>query len=381
MSAARPRWARRLSANRLGSSWSHWDSGRVADIEFVFGLARGAVDEERLRRFRADLDSTWSKSLVANVEQRSAFRDRLADRYREGLDAMVMLHVGAFEAAEWADEAIDTVSPDDPDAGDLANYYEVIRGLLARTMMAFDEVTWLLSGGYPNGAYTRVRTMHELAVIASVLAEHASPGADHPELVEMYVQHREVFIRSVADELMATEFLDPDEFFDAETLAALDARHNELIGLYGRRFKSMFGWAGPLFPDNKPISMSRLSGLVTTKLSYFYGLSSSHIHGGSQGWHENFVARGADVILACGATNLGLTAPAQLATTFLLSVLEIAIPAVVKRDGQSDSTGALILAGIRHTADRAMKALSAGEERVVEEERVFQAQKRNLAET
>ncbi|MET7949752.1 DUF5677 domain-containing protein [Micromonospora sp. NPDC005324] len=351
------------------------------DVEFAFGTTEEAVDEERLRRFRARLDLTWSESLAANTEQRSAFRDRLGERYQPGLDAMVMLHVCAFEAAEWAHGAIESASKDDPDRLEFANYYEVVRGLFARTMLAFDEVTWLLRGGYPSGALTRVRTMQELVIIASVLAEHASPGADHPELVEMYVRHHEVFIRSVADELTATGALDPEKYFDADTLAALDAKRDELIGRYGKRFKSMFGWAGPLFPDDKPISMARLSGLVTTKLNYFYGLSSSHIHGGSQGWHENFVTRGDEVALACGPTNLGLVVPAQLATTFLLGMLEVAIPAAIRRDGHTDDTGAMFLSGIRRVAERAIKALSAAEERVAEEERACQAQRRNSADT
>jgi hypothetical protein len=353
----------------------------VNDVEFAFGRAEDAVDEERMKRFLARLDSTWSEDLAANAEQRSAFRDRLGERYQDGLDSMMMLHVCAWEAAEWADKAIESALQDDPEGAEFAYYYDVIRGLLARTMLAFDEVTWLLRGGYPNGAHARVRTMQELFVIASVLAEYASPGADHPELVEMYVRHHEVFIRSVADELMATGVLDPEEYFDTETLAALDARRDELIGLYGNRFKSMCGWAGPLFPDNKPISMARLSGLVTVKMNYFYGLSSSHIHGGSQGWHENFVTRGDEVVLACGPVNLGLAVPAQLATAFLLDVLEIAIPSTIKRKGQADDTGAVFLAGIQRIADRAMKALAAGEKRVIEEERVFQTQRRKLEET
>jgi hypothetical protein len=213
----------------------------MKEVVVTFGITDQAVDEERLKGFLAHLDSTWGEGLAANTEQRSGFRDRLRERYQDGLDAMVMLHVCAFEAAEWAHKALKSALQDDPDRGEFADYYEVIRGLLARTMLAFDEVTWLLRGGYPNGAQTRVRTMQELAIVAAVLADHARPGADHPELIEMYVRHHEVFVRSVADELMATGLSGPQPYFDVETLAALDAQRDELIGLYGSRFKTMCG--------------------------------------------------------------------------------------------------------------------------------------------
>ncbi|MEV7262155.1 DUF5677 domain-containing protein [Micromonospora aurantiaca] len=345
------------------------------EVAFAFGRTERTVDEDRMSRFFDRLDLTWSESLDANSEQRSAFRDRLAERYRGGTDAMLMLHVCAWEAAQWADEAIETALRDDSDPAEFSKYYRVIRGLFARTMLAFDEVSWLLRGGYPNGAHARVRTMHELFVIASVLAKHASPGAGHPELVDMYVRHHEVFTRSVADEIMATGVLDPEEYFDAGTLTALDAKREELIGLYGNRFKSMCGWASPLFPDGKPISMARLSGLVTNKLNYFYGLSSSHIHGGSQGWHDNFVTRGEQTALACGPTNLGLAVPGQLATEFLLGVLNVTIPSRISRKGKVDDTGALFMAGIQRIADRVIEGLASGERRVEEEERAFQAKR------
>ncbi|XVU23003.1 hypothetical protein ACQPZJ_37915 [Actinoplanes sp. CA-054009] len=61
-------------------------------------------------------------------------------------------------------------------------------------------------------------------------------------------------------------------------------------------------------------------------------------------------------------------------------MLEIAVPAAVEKDGKTDDSGSLLLAGLRHTANRAMKALEAGEDRVTREEQDFQERRSGWSE-
>lgn len=61
--------------------------------------------------------------------------------------------------------------------------------LLAAACSCAHEIHWLLGGGYPTGAESRTRTLHELDVTARALARF---GLDDPGLVTRYIEHRAV---------------------------------------------------------------------------------------------------------------------------------------------------------------------------------------------
>lgn len=347
----------------------------MADVQLSFGLGHlKHLSDETLEEYYERLDERWSLGLTESHEYYEEFRSRLGRDYGAGFDALHMVYSGVFEALTWADETLAKVFEDeeDDDREGFEAYYDVVRGLTARGLQAFNEVTWLLKGGFPNGAYVRSRTLHELYVTASILGQFGHPGAEHPELVERYFRHHEAFDRSTAENIMSTGMVDPTVFFDDATLAQLDRNREALLSRYGRSFGTMWGWAAPLFAKNERVTMDKLGDLVEPGLNFFYGMTSAHAHGGSQGWHENFVKRGDETVMSAGPTNLGLVVPAQLATTFLSGLVQISVPAIIETDKHPDDTGAMLLAGIGHLRERAMAGMEAGDEVVKEAERKYQ---------
>ena len=251
-----------------------------------------------------------------------------------------------MEAAEWAAGAVPDAVAGDQDEVEFNRYYGVIRGLAARSLLTFSEIIWQLRGGYVSGALSRIRTLYELAMVANILAEYASPGRSHPELIERYVRHHEVFTRTEADQLMATGILDPADYFDEETLEALDRQKEQLLERYGKSFATLWGWAAPLFKSKEQVTMAQLSQLVDPGVSYFYGRTSEHVHGGSAGWHGNFVQREHETVLAAGPTNVGLSVPDALASHLTLVVLQVAIPTNIETGSRRESVGALFLVAV-----------------------------------
>lgn len=344
---------------------------------FTFGpKEEPEIDPEQLDAFFARLDADARSALEQNLDDRDGFQDRLYRDYGRGLDAMDLLYFSAVEASSWAKDAVHEALKYDDDRESFDHYYGVMRGLVARALTSYAEITWLLRGGYPQAALTRVRFLHELFVTAELLAQYGSPEGEHPELVDRYLEHHEVFIRATADDLIATGALDPSKFFDQDVLETLERRRAELLARYGKSFAGMWGWAAPLFPGENRISMRMIGSRVLPELHYFYSMTSAHVHAGSEGWHETIVERGEEQILASGATNLGLTLPAELATAFFLQMVGVVVPTRIESEGAAIDTGGFFQAALARMGATISEHMSAGEDAVTQAEERYKARLR-----
>lgn len=160
----------------------------MSDTSIAFGQPDDSeIDEQRLAGLVEELDSSARNALDRNLDDREGFQDRIFQKYGRGLETMDLFYYSAVEVADWAQNMVYKAQADEDDPEDFDQYYMVVRGLTARALAAYAEVTWLLRGGFPNGALTRVRFMHEIYVTAMVLAEYGSPEGEHPELVDRYL--------------------------------------------------------------------------------------------------------------------------------------------------------------------------------------------------
>lgn len=342
----------------------------MPDLNLLFGMNADRIGQDRLVGFFKELESSAPAALAGHHQDRSGFQSRLRDDYGVGFDLMDLQYASAWEAADWAKRTIDDAY--DSTDEEFLSYYHVISGLTARCLGSYAEVAWLLRGGFPNGAMTRVRTLHELLVTALILAKFASPGSDHPELIQRYLLHKDVFTLSTAENLSETGAIEPTTL-DEKTLDLLASQREKLLTKYGRSFGGLWGWAAPLFGAGVRISMKSLSQLVTPGTHYFYGLTSTHVHGGSEGWHENFVTRGHETVLAAGPSNMGLALPATLASAFLTDMMQTAVPAVIENETSCDYRGEYFLAGIHHQAGQISTEMWQAEAVVERRENKYQA--------
>lgn len=330
----------------------------MTSINLTFGRGQGDLSAADVEEFLLRLDAAANEDRPSVNRDNASFRSRLHDYYGEGFDQLELVHSAALEVADWAAKEIRQVQAEDPEHNELAEYYSVMQGLVSRGLLAYAEVCWLLRGGFPHGAYARARTMHEVWVAAAILAQYSGPHGTHPELVERYVVHHQVFSRSIADALTGTGILDED-FFSEEVLSSLDSQHEALIGEYGKAFKRMWGWAAPLFPDGS-VSLFKLGSLIAPEMNYFYAAASVHVHAGSEGLWGSQIEIGNEKVLLDGPIDFGLEVPARLATAFILGIMEVAVPSVIERDAHVDTMGDMYLAGLSHLADEALVKISHG---------------------
>lgn len=292
----------------------------------------------------ADFECFWERFLQESKEaagSRSATRDHprkaILDGYGECFATMDLLHESAREAINWASATVHESLSDSSDDDAFADYINVVVGLGGRALLAFDEVTWLLRGGYPHGAMTRMRTIHEVFVVAATLGLHGYPEGDHPELVERYQRHHEVFTATVAEDLIAAGGAQMEETLNEDVLGALERKRQDLIGVYGKKFGSAWGWAAPLFPASKNPSFTALSKLIPPDFNAFYGIASSQLHASSQGLIEaERLTESGEKHYFAGAQADGLAVPAILGSGFLVGILGAIVPTSITAPDSAD---------------------------------------------
>lgn len=355
-------WKVSSTKRMRGKSKQLWHNTAMDDTSIGFGSQDiSDLDSERLAEYFEALQSARKEHFAEMKYEFNNFHGRLRRRYGPAFDEMDLLHSCALEATGWSSATLHESLIGDQDQEKFAYRYNVIQGLMARSLSAYAEVTWLLRGGFPGGALTRVRLMHELYVTASALVNHGQSDGEYPQLFERYINHKDVFTPGVAQDILETGILDPKHPLDSKTIAVLEKRKVELVEKYGKDFTQMWGWAAPLFPKGKKISMRMMGGLSGSKLHYLYSMASSHAHAGSEGWHSAHTDQGSEKLLISGPVDSGLAVPAELANAFLLGISEMIIPTCIEKDGSVDDSGAYAYVALTKISENITNYMTEGE--------------------
>lgn len=324
-------------------------------FEFEIGGTPSQPDAEHVG-FVDALRAEATEAMALASRDRDGLRSHILDTYGPIINEMYFLRDNAAEAVNWAARAVDDSVGGTPDGDAFSAYHVVQRGLLAKSLLSFGEAVAMVEAGYSAGAFTRVRTMYEVLIVALVLAAHGHPESEHPELPDRFLEHRRAFHRSFAQDYLAGYGTTPDSIFDSEILGQLDEQHDDLVSRYGRGFMRAWGWAAPLF-EGRPASMTGLVKMVVPQLAVLYPMMSSPVHAGSDGWHDLIRDSGEFQVYPNAEA---LDAPIELASAFVLLTSEAVIPkAIVHEGSEPDRTGEAFLSGLADSRRRIAQHLSA----------------------
>ncbi|WP_150461073.1 DUF5677 domain-containing protein [Nesterenkonia ebinurensis] len=356
----------------------HTQDGSPQTEAFIFGIPKKEdLDAARLSEFLENLGRDRREPIQAHLADRSEFQERLENYYQDGLEELDLLYLMAIEAASWGHEVIEKALGNDLEETQYLRYYDVQRGLAARCLKTHAEVSWLLRGGHSDGAAARTRTILEIFAVTRTLAEHGSPEGDHPELVERYLVHREVFGFQTISAIKSSGILDDSEkSLSDERVSRVKKQRDLLILEYGKEFSSACGWAAPLFPGQRRIGYGDLIKRVMPELPVFYNITSAPLHAGSDGLHDTLAVREHEAALVAGPTNLGLALPATIASALLVSQLQAVVPHLVRTSSVNEDWGGYFLVALELAAKKVSDRMFEGEERVKEAEEKFQSERR-----
>jgi hypothetical protein len=138
------------------------------------------------------------------------------------------------------------------------------------------EILSLLRAGFADGAAARQRTLHELAVVISLLTEHR-----HLDLVHRYADYAIVEQREDVRlyQIHATT-LKHEPLSQAE-VDAIETQYQEVLLRRGNAFKRPYQWAEPLFPGDRDITFTKLEAKAQlAHLRPYYRHANHWIHAG-----------------------------------------------------------------------------------------------------
>ena len=247
--------------------------------------------------------------LAEHACARVGFEERLYERWGDALDRFYEVVVCAQEiGASFTDDHMQEAGADN----DLV--FEVLSRNHARACLTALEVWTLLRGGYPTGAHARWRTLHELAVVCTVIGNHRHI----PDLAERYLLH-EVVVSAKDARIYQSVCADIGyEPLSQEEFASMQEDEAELVARFGASFKNEWGWAAPLFKEPSFSLLENLAGLG--HLHGFHRWASHGVHAGSKGAALNVVHRGPHGFKLAGPTNHGLADPGHGALRSLQQV-------------------------------------------------------------
>jgi uncharacterized protein DUF5677 len=272
--------------------------------------------------FAAQLRRHAPPMLAHRRAERRAFERQLFRRWKRAFDLAEMVVTAAFElGADFNAKHQEQANREN----DLR--FAVLVRLHARACRIAEEVLVLLKAGFGQAGLARWRVLHEVAVVASFIADHDQDTA------ERYLLHENIEAwRGMQEYQARVDRLNIEPFTDND-LREGKRTYDELVTRYGKPYASQYGWAQKALADDDAryvkarVTLAALERAVSLDhMRPYYRLSSHGVHANPKGiLFTPDLAEGAPEVLLAGPTNTGLADAGQctllslnLATSTLL---------------------------------------------------------------
>lgn len=310
------------------------ESGRFLDEELP-QLAKDALNSSATA-LRRSLNRRWPQRHALEKEEHAAFQQRLEQRWSAGLNGLRMLLTIAREIGQ---ERSARLQRSRAKKGRLRTH--VLLQLHMRGCQVVSEIILLLASGYADGAMSRWRTLHEISVVALLIAKHGDALAERYLAHEVVEAHNILMVHDKTFDTLDFEKPSPRE------LAESKANYQATIQHYGEKFGDNYGWAAGYVENSRSFD-SLVKAAGRSHLHAYYKLASHNIHAGVKGITFKLGALHGGGAFA-GASNAGLEEPGQnTAITFtLLTFLLI--------DGRDVGDNALMLKVLTDLQEQTIK--------------------------
>ena len=264
-----------------------------------------------------DLAKRWSVEYKAQQEDIEQFRGRLEHRWGKGLAKLRMLLTIVREWAQGAHERRQHTS-----GSKLSRYDDVMLRLHVRACQVTHEIIVLLENGLADGAMARWRTLHEIAIVAAIIARFGD------EIAERYVQYQ------IVESFGALKAYERDH--KALGYKAPSKRQSEkvrkdyktVIVRFGKKFGEEYGWAAHhlRITGKDRLTFARLEEAVDNAyMRSPYKMASYNVHASPKGVYFKLGSLDGFPGYLAGASNAGLTEPAQHTAVSLFEITMLAI--------------------------------------------------------
>jgi hypothetical protein len=267
------------------------------------------------------LDKDWPEQKAYDQMRLDMFRRNLENRWGAAFDILRMMYtisieIGGEVAARWRRPT--------KTQGALRH---VLLHLHARACQVTTEIICLMENGFADGAMARWRTLHEIRVVASLVAEHGN------DLAVRYLAHEAIEAKRAMDRFITChEALGYAPLSERE-ITDVERDYAASLHTYGHNFGSQYGWAALHLKMKKPRfdDLEAAAGQISMRSDYH--MASYNVHATTKGIMFRLGLMDGDGITAlAGASNAGFLDPAQNTAQALLEVTHL----LLVRNGRFD---------------------------------------------
>lgn len=242
---------------------------------------------------------------------REEFEKRLVQRWKDPLDLLDLsielnIEAGAEFNRKYRSEAARS--------GDAV--FEALTRLHARGCQVSGEVLVLLRAGFADGAEARWRSLHEMAVVASLIQEHGQ------ELAERYLLHETIQQYKLDREYQRYARQLDHEPPHEDNSDQLKEHRDTLIARFGKAFGGDYGWAASVIGSERPTMSAIEQHVQLDHMRPYYRMASDNVHANSHGGHFRLGLHSSqqEELLLAGPSNLGLADPGHTTAISLLQL-------------------------------------------------------------
>jgi hypothetical protein len=258
------------------------------------------------------------QTIKENQKIRKRFEARLRKRWKKPIDLLELFVALALEAGTEFNQEYRDVAAEEKDL-----VFDVLTRLHARACQIAAEVLTLIKAGFADGAHSRWRTLHELAVVAIFIDKHG------PAVAERYLDHEIVEAQKAAVQYERHREAMGHEAYPPNELATIEAAYEDVLSRYGQDFRHPYGWASTAVHKASPTFSDLEEDVELEKWRPYYKMASYNVHAGAKGITFRLgLVRGEQTILLAGSTNTGFTDPAQGTA---ISLLQISVTLLMMR--------------------------------------------------
>lgn len=266
------------------------------------------VSTSSAKSMLSTLKATWPDQHAWELELYSGFRERLEARWKEPLDLLRMILAISRELGE---DAYRRYRRSRAKRG--RHTQGVLIQLHARACQVAAEIITLLEAGYADGAIARWRTLYEIDVVATLIAEHGD------DLAERYLAHEivasERALRLYKETANDLGYRPPAK----KEIERIERLYKAALSRYGPEFGKNYGWAAKHLNHRDPQILHLQKAAGRSSMRSHYKMASDNVHAGVKGILFKLSAPGRSAVVA-GASNAGLDEPGQNAVITLTKV-------------------------------------------------------------
>lgn len=296
-----------------------------ATDEFVKGMP--ALIEELAESAAKDcvreIKILWRENRPSDEGAYVEFRGNLNIRWGEPLNTLKMLlEVSRSAGQDYFERLLRSKAK--------KNIYlrQVLIELHARSCQVASEILTLMENGYADGASARWRTLHEITVVSTLIADSGD------NLAERYLAYEAVEAKRELDEYLKHHVALGEKPPPKSDIREISAARDAAVAMYGAEFARSYGWAiGYLGTSNRRPNFTNLEEAVgRSTMRPQYKLASYNVHASPFGLVRRLGGMDNPTLLVAGATNAGLEVPGINTAISLAQLTCLLLPKRLKLD-------------------------------------------------